>query len=126
MKDKKGMEILTETVIFIILNLIFLGIMITFIFLRTSPTSLVEQDTAKQLVLLIDAAEPGAEITLNAEELVEIAKKNGISKDEAVKIVDNRVSVKLSEKSGYEYSFFNDVTVVVDLDFSTNICILIP
>jgi hypothetical protein len=124
MKDKRGMEILTETVIFIILNLVFLGIMIAFIFLKTSPTGLVEQDTAKQLALLIDAAEPGAEIILDAEEIVEIAKKNGISEDEAVKIVDNRVSVKLSEKSGYEYSFFNDVSVVANVDFSNNILFL--
>lgn len=107
---KKG-NILMENVIFIILNLVFLSMLLLFIYLKSSPTSSIEQVTAKQIALMIDASEPGTEISLDVEEVVNKAEKNNIEWPITIDNVNNLVRVKLSEKSYYDYTFFNDVDV---------------
>ena len=110
--NRKG-NILTENVIFVVLNLAFLSILLLFVYIQSSPTHLMEESTAKQIALLIDASKPGTEITLDIGDAIEKASKNNIQSSDAVKIDNdnNLVIVKLSEKSYYDYSFFNDVTV---------------
>lgn len=108
---KKG-DILVENVIFIVLNVIFISILLLFLWGQGSGAILVEETHAKQISLLIDSAKPGMEIRLNMVEAKDIALDNGIEDfGEVVSITDNVVRVKLSEKGGYEYSFFNDVSV---------------
>ena len=111
-KGKRG-NILVENIIFIILNLIFLAILILFLLKQGSGAIVLEQSYAKQIALLIDSAKPGMLIKLEMGQAKEFAEKNGIDFNEIVKINDNVVIVKLSEKGGYEYSFFNDVDVSV-------------
>ncbi len=113
---KKG-SILTENVIFIILNLAFLAILLLFVFLKSSPTHVLEETTAKQIALLIDASKPDTEIKLNVKEAIGRAKSNGVEDREAIEIDGNNnlVIVKLSEKSYYDYCFFNDVDVAYSI-----------
>jgi len=47
------------------------------------------------------------------ENAINIAKKEGINSGDVVTIKENVVTVKLREKGGYSYSFFNDVDVSV-------------
>jgi len=117
LKNKRG-NILTENVIFIILNLFFLTILILFLFSKMSSVAVLEEKYAKQIALIIDSAKPFTEISLNMEDAIEKAKdewgENKISSviskhGQLVMITENIVTVKLSEKSGYSYSFFNDV-----------------
>ena len=111
MKSKKG-TILIENVIFIILNLVFITILMFFLFRQGSGAVLVEQTHAKQIALMIDAAKPGMEIRLKMEDAKEIIdERQEITFDQAVSINGNVVKVKLTEKGGYTYSFFNDVVV---------------
>lgn len=108
---KKRGEILVENVIFIVLNIIFVSILIFFLFKQGSGAILLEQTYSKQIALMIDSAKPAMEIKLNMEKAKEVAEENKLDFSEAVSIAGNVVNVKLSQKGGYEYSFFNDVEV---------------
>ncbi len=112
MINKRG-EILVENVIFIVLNIIFVSILIFFLFKQGSGAILLEQTYSKQIALMIDSAKPVMEIKLNMEKAKEVAEENKIDFSEAVSITGNVVNVKLSQKGGYEYSFFNDVEAKV-------------
>ena len=107
-KSEKA-EILVENIIFILLNIIFISILIFFLFKQSSGAALLEQTYSKQIALMIDSAKPAMEIKLNMEKAQKIAEKNKIDFKEAVSITGNVVNVKLSQKTGYEYSFFNNV-----------------
>jgi len=112
LKCKRG-TILIENIIFIILNLIFITILVLFLFRQGNGAVVMEQSYAKSIALLIDSAKPITEIRLNMEDAIDLAEKNGINREEIVKINKNMVTVKLSEKSGYQYSFFNNLDVSV-------------
>jgi len=105
--NKRG-TILVENVVFIILNLVFLGILILFIMKQGSGAVVLEQSYAKQIALLVDSAKPGMKISLNMKEAIELAEKNNVL-DKMILVNGNIVTVKLSEKGGHSYSFFNDV-----------------
>ena len=109
-KRKRG-TFLAENIIFIVLNLAFLIILMLFLFKQGSGAILLEQSYAKQIALLIDSAPAGTEIQINMQEGFELADKNKVNRADVVNIYGNIVKVKLSEKGGYEYSFFNDVDV---------------
>ena len=111
MVGKRG-NILTENIIFIILNLVFLTILVLFVFSKAGGAAVLEEKYAKQIALTIDAAKPLMIITLNMEDTFSEMEKNWDLKDAVV--IDNEnnlVTVKLGEKGGYSYSYFNDVDV---------------
>lgn len=113
---KRG-EILVGNIIFIVLNLIFLAILIFFVFSRTGNPAVLEEKYSKQIALMIDAAKPGMIIHLNMEDAIEKAKDYGLENN-LISIESNKVFVKLREKGGNSYSFFNDVDVSVFPDTS--------
>ena len=106
---KKRGAILIENGIFIVLNVIFISILVLFLWKQGSGAVLLEQTYAKQISLMIDSAQPGMEIKLNMQRAKNLAEDNKIDFSEVVRITENIVIVKLSQKGGYEYSFFNDV-----------------
>jgi len=115
-KSDKG-TILIENVIFIILNLAFITILILFIAKQGSGEALLEQAYAKKIALIIDASKTGTEIFLD------MSDAPGVSEEwwndnyaNAVKVDGNLVTVKLREKGGYSYSFFNGVTPIIDMN----------
>lgn len=118
----KKADILHEHVIFIVLNVIFFSIMLLFIYIQGSSVHLMEEETAKQIALLIDAARPETTIDaamsettieINLKNLFAKAEKEGISNNDVVTIDNdkNLVIIRGSKKSFYEYSYFNDVNV---------------
>jgi len=100
-----------ENVIFIILNILFLAILILFLLKQGQGAILLEQSYAKQIALLIDSAKPGMTIILDMSKAKDLAEKNNIEFKDIVTKIDNIITVKLSEKGGYSYSYFNDVDV---------------
>ena len=110
LNNKKG-NILTENLVFIILNVIFLTILFVFLFRQGEGAVILEESYAKQIALLIDGAKPGMVITLNMEKGIKLAEKNKLNTDNIVTKSGNIITVKLSEKGGYSYSFFNNVDV---------------
>ena len=118
-KTGKRGNILTENIIFIVLNLAFIAILLLFLFSKTESESVLEEKYAKQIALLIDAAEPGMRIHLEMEDAIEKAAKNEVNPSEIVTINGNVVTIKLSEKGNNpksSYSFFNDVGVNANFD----------
>ena len=118
---KKRGQILVENIIFIILNLVFLAVLILFIFSKSGSEANLEEKYSKQIALIIDSARPGMTIHLNMEDAIKKTKENlGEDRiDEIVSISGNTVTVKLREKGGYSYSFFNDVSVSIFPDTSS-------
>ena len=123
LKNKKG-NILTENLIFIILNIVFLSILILFLFSKMGSAAVLEERYSKEIALLIDSAKPGMTISLNMEDAVKIAKKEKWPLDKIVFIEGNTVKVQLREKGAENslgsYSFFNDVNVKANFDTTNN------
>lgn len=118
-KNKKG-NILTENIIFIVLNLVFLSILVLFLFTKMGSSAVLEENYAKQIALIVDSAKPGMIIHLNMEDAIETALDEGRNLKEVVLIQDNIITVQLREEGGYSYSFFNDVQVDANLDTTNN------
>ena len=116
---KRG-DILVGDVIFLVLNLVFLSILVIFIVTKTNDSSIVEEKYAKQIALIIDSAKPVMRINLNMEDAIDKAQDANQNIAELVKINGNVVTLKLGEKGGYSYSFFNNVNVSTYLDNSNN------
>lgn len=117
--NKKGV-ILMENVIFIVLNLLFISILALFIYKQGNGAVVLEQSYAKNIALLIDSAKPVSELRLDMEDAMDLAEKNGVNREEIVKIEGNIVIVKLNKDSGYQYSFFNDVDATAYPDIFPN------
>ncbi len=109
-KNRRGESenLLFPNIIFITLNIMFAMAMLAFVFRTSSGAVIYEQMYAKQIALLVQESEPLMIIKLNMEKGMKIAEKNGVAFEDVVRINDNRVTVKLSGKGGYGYSFFND------------------
>ena len=103
----KRAEILTENLMFIILNLVFFAILAVFIFIKANDPAILEEAYAKKIALVLDAARPGMEISLNMTSALKQKDEKYIGK--IVDIVGNVVTVKLRQNGGYSYSFFNDI-----------------
>jgi len=106
-RDKKA-TLLAENIIFIVLNLLFLTILILFIHNQVSNTAMIEETYAKQIALIVDAAQPGMKIYLDMEQ----AFDNAEGDFPQVIITNNLVTVKLESGKGHTYSFFNNVKVI--------------
>jgi len=117
-KNNSG-EILIENIVFLILNLVFLGILILFLIQQSSGIVLLEKPYSKQIALLIDSAKPGMIMKINLNQGKKLADKNDFSFEKIIQIDNekNFVLVKFSERSGKEYHFFNDLEVGVYYDF---------
>jgi len=116
----KRATILVENIVFIILNLIFLSILILFLVSKTGSAAVLEEKYSKQIALIIDSAKPGMIIHLNMEDAINKAKKENWDPNNIVMIHDNIVTVKLREKGGYSYSFFNNIDVTANFDTINN------
>jgi hypothetical protein len=114
MKNKRGITLLLENIIFIILNLIFIAILITFLVSKSGSASVLEEKYAKEIALVLDASQPGMMITINMADAISTAQqnfgKNNVT-DDIVTLSNNVVTVKLGTPKGYSYSFFNNVTI---------------
>ena len=111
-RDKRGENILTENLIFIILNIVFLMILVLFLFSKMGNASVLEEKYAKQIAMIIDSAKPEMEIYLDMDDAIKNAEKNSVDGNDIISVRDNVVTVKLQENSkGYSYSFFNNVEV---------------
>jgi len=116
-RGKKG-AVLMENVVFIILNVLFLTILILFLARQGQGAIVLEQSYAKQIALLIDSAKPGMTIILDMGKAKDLAEKNNLEFKDIVKKTDNVITIRLSEKGGYSYSYFNDVDVSLYPDTS--------
>lgn len=71
----------------------------------------MEEAYSKQIALLVDSAVPGMIMKINMDKGLDIANEKGIDFKNVVSFEGNYVLVKLADKGGHEYHFFNDVSV---------------
>jgi len=116
----KRATILVGNIVFIMLNVVFLSILILFLVSKTGSAAVLEEKYSKQIALIIDSAKPGMIIHLNMEDAIGKAKKENWDFNNIVMIHDNIVTVKLREKGGYSYSFFNNIDVTANFDTLNN------
>ena len=76
-----------------------------------SGYALLEETTSKQIALIVDSASPGMVIRLDMEKAMKISEKNNLDFSKILNFENNYVFVKISEKGGYEYPFFNKVKI---------------
>ncbi len=122
-KNKKG-NILTENVIFIVLNIVFLVILALFLYLKTDDLAGLEERTAKDIALMIDAAKPGMDVSFKIKD---IEKNEWFQENfaKAISLDGNTVMVKFRDDGEYVYSFFNDVDVGLDVGPEGNVFITV-
>lgn len=114
MKNKRGMDSIYHTVIFILLELIIFSAMLYFVISQLNGSGVMEEKYAKEIALSLDYARPGMMITINMSDAMSYAEKTLGEKNLAkmVLIKGNEVTVRLSGNDpGYTYSFFNNVDV---------------
>src|SRR3989338_2434659 len=112
MKNKKSESFLIEQLVFILLTLVFVVIGI-FIVRTGDNTAFIEQIYAKQLALIINKAEAGMESEIDITRLLNLAQKNKFNGNIiTIDNNENKVNIKLTQGSGYEYYFFNDNNIV--------------
>lgn len=108
---KKG-ELLTENLIFIILNLAFVLILAVFIFRQSGGGAGAEEFHAKQIALILDSAKPGMEIEVDLSRAEEVDSRWFKENFENILSIEgNNILVKFSGDGGHEYSFFNNLDV---------------
>jgi len=116
----KKAEILQEQVIFIILNIVFFGILLGFIYFQTD----YNVDVSKKIALIIDQARPNTNIEIDLTDFFEKVEKQGINKKDSI-IIDNENNlVKINLDKVYDYHFFNDIDVSYNIDITNNKLIL--
>jgi len=115
--------IVFESLIFIILNILFFVVMLFFVYNAGSNDAVYEQSYAKQIALLVDNAKPEMAILFNINKLAEVARENKKSLNDTIKLnqEENKVIVSLRNSRGYSYKYFSDYDVKFNiLEFGGN------
>ena len=113
--NNKAESNLTSNLIFLILLALFIGVMGLFLYAQNSGAAVWEDYYAKEIVKLINMAEPGDEIVLDIQKGTEIAGSENVGSFSEIiefKSQINTVCVKLSPGGQTCYEYFNDVDVV--------------
>lgn len=102
-----------ENIVFSIAAVMFLAIMYFSLSGFKTGAVFFEDFYAKEIVFLINRAEPGMEVVLDVTKMSEIAVKKGRNPAEMISFnnVDNTVTVSLREGRGMLYKFFNNVDI---------------
>jgi|APSaa5957512576_1039674.scaffolds.fasta_scaffold74472_2 hypothetical protein len=115
--DKKAVNVTLENIVYT-LFLVFFVVSVTFLIVRPSGgVSAYEQIYAKQIALMIDKAEPGMKIEMDIYDIYILAKENDFNgKWINIDNDKNGVKVMLDKGEGYRFSYFNDVSIVWNVD----------
>ncbi len=109
----RGNEALFETVIFLILNILFILLMLVFVGRAGTSVGVYEEKYAKQAALFIDAAKPGMQLMIDFSKGKEIAGKRGYTGSLLDVDKNKGIIVHLTGGGGYRYNFFSDYNVDV-------------
>ncbi len=115
--NRKGVDLLANEVIYIILFALAISLSFALIYKYTNNASSVQDYYSKEIARVIDSSVPGDNISLNIDKAVSVAEKNGISISSGNSFkfdsANHRVCVLLSKGNPSCYSYFNDVSVVL-------------
>jgi len=114
-KKNKKANLPLETIMFLVLNLVFFVVMLLFAYSSGDREFVYEQTLAKEIALIIDNAKPGIIVSLDITKYAEIAEKNKQPVENIIKLnkEENRVEVNLKQKGGYSYQYFSDYEISI-------------
>lgn len=113
--NRRGNTELAETIMFIVLNLVFFSALLLFAVRSTGNAIVYEQAYAKQISLMIDEARNDTVYWIDMKKGMDFAKSSGYSGQYVSFGKENDVSLRLTgkEKSGYSYRYFTDYSVEI-------------
>ena len=114
MERRGDTHIILDSIIHIVIFILFFSGMFCFVTSYTSNVAFWEDFYAKEIAYAIDRAEPGMEFKLDVSKLAVVAAKTGKPVKDIISIdnVQNTVSVSVRRNAGASFRFFNDVDVV--------------
>lgn len=118
--DAAGDNLLTWYVAYFILLLVFFIGAIYYVMGLQDGAALWEDVYAKEIVRVIEKAQPVEEVSLDVHSLTELALKRGKAFSEIVHFdnAGHTVTVSVGTDKGVSYSYFNDVKIIDDhIDF---------
>lgn len=126
MKSKRGEEILWPNIAFLILNVLFYGMLFAFVANSSDMNSNYEKAYARQIGLMIDQASPGAKISLDITNLLARRAKN-MNIDSVVTFdnVKKEITVKLGTSQGYGFSYFTNANIKTQIKTTSKSYILV-
>ena len=116
MKNKKGVNLLTENLVYILLMVVFVIIIFFAVVRMGNETGIYEKIYAKQIAFSIDKARPGMKLEIYLGSAYSVAKKNGF--EGQIVHIDhntNKVTVNLIKGEGYRYYYFSERNVIWDI-----------
>ncbi len=113
-RGTEGYDFLMRNLIYIVGAVLFFLILYGFVVSNDGGARKLEDFYAKEISLLIDAAEPGMNFTIDVSHATNIASKKGVPLEEIFFFdnVRNEVFVKITPEGGTGFSFFNDYDIV--------------
>ncbi|MDP3881504.1 MAG: hypothetical protein Q8Q31_01360 [Nanoarchaeota archaeon] len=108
---------LPDTVITVILIVLFAAFLFVFVGQQKNGAGVWEDVYAKEIAQIINLAEPGDEISIDIHYATEIAKKNRYGQLDSIIKFDNEnreVIVKLRSRGETRFSYYNNVEIVND------------
>jgi hypothetical protein len=117
LKNKKAQEdaLITEQIIFIVLNLVFFAVLIFFVMRSGSGAIVAEEAYAKKIALILDSLQPGMEVNISIKGLYDVMEKNNF-KGFPISIESNKVKVTTTTKTGYSFMFFSSLNPTISIN----------
>jgi hypothetical protein len=125
LSHKKGEELVSDQLIFISLNILFFAILLLFIARTSSGSAVLEETYSKTIALTIDSLRNGTSVSVDITRLYDKAEANKYTKP--LVLIDDKnkiVTVKLSEKSGYNFKYFSSMTPQLSFDSSNKLLVI--
>jgi len=98
-----------SSVIFIILNVVFLSVIALYITRAGNTASIFEETYAKQIALFIDGAKPGTRVELDVSEVFSIGRDLDFEPIIKINCEENQVITQFSKSGGYKFEYFSDL-----------------
>ena len=108
---KRGQTQLLETIIFVVLNLVFFCGLLYFVYHSGSTNGVYEEALAKKAALAADRIEPGMRVYIGVSNEIELAQKAGIKTGDIFSAKNGNIKVTLSSLGGYDFNYFSDYQI---------------
>lgn len=118
MKKKGTSDIIKDNAVYLILTMVFFSAMLFYLYTQKNGAAVWGDIYAKEIVKMINLAEPGDDIYLNVQKITSIAMRNEVPLDKIFSFEGDksRVCVRLSVSRKNCYNYFNNVKVDASLE----------
>lgn len=107
--NKRGINLLGGTLVFLLLNLAFFSIMFIAVSRAGVSAPYLEKSYGSQIALLIDSSKKGTTLSIDIVELLQTAQKEKINPVIKLDCGTNEVIIKITNSDGYRHAFFTEL-----------------